>query len=260
MLVAAQAFGSSKEPITVSDFLALRGIRDTPQSFQKHVSQLESKKPAFRKERDFVRFLFVKTHQRFLKQYTEYVPFDQLFDDGTYNCLSATILYSLLLTHFNIDHDVIETNYHIFILATTRQGQVLIETTDPLNGFISAETEIATRLEKYKNDNVITANANAVQYRFSFNLFNIVSMHELQGLMHYNDAVELYNRQSLEASIKNLYQAYMFYSSPRIEEFARILLLAVQESDFNNQQKLRYTRLLQNIRHQVSPVVAGLTK
>lgn len=84
------------------------------------------------------------------KEYEAYASLDETFDNGSYNCLTGIILFSLILHHYTIDHQVIETNYHIFILAETSEGQILLEATHPLNGFVTSAKDIEARITIYK--------------------------------------------------------------------------------------------------------------
>ncbi|MDL5047682.1 hypothetical protein QQ054_16830 [Oscillatoria amoena NRMC-F 0135] len=97
----------------LSAFLATTGSNEGKASFFHYLGQLESRKARMASERDFVEYSFNATHKRYLKHFAKEASFATIFDDGRYNCLTGTILYSLILSHFNISHQVIETNYHI---------------------------------------------------------------------------------------------------------------------------------------------------
>lgn len=191
-----------------------------------------------KRENDFIRFLFSKTHQEYLKRYEEYAPISDLFHSGSYNCLTGTILYALLLDHFQIPYQVIETNYHIFILAETEQGKILIEATDPINGLVTNALEIESRIREYKENFIPTTDLKRDYYQFTFELFRSVSLKELQGLLYYNKAVDAFNHQDLQKSAQSLKKAHAFYSSPRIDEFSQILLLSLQQSNLENQLRI----------------------
>lgn len=210
-----------------------------------------------RKEKDFVRFVFTKTHQEYLKAYKPYASFNELFSKGNYNCLTGTILYALVLNHFNISYEVIETNYHIFLTVETRQGKILLEATDPLNGFVDTPSAIEERIATYKQNTLTASNSNQSHYQYSFDLYNKVSLEELQGLLYYNKAVDSFNHQQLEKSIQFLEKAHALYSSPRIHEFSGILVLAVQQSDWNTETKEKYLRIISLISEK-SSLIASL--
>lgn len=227
-------------------------------SFDAFLKKLEKKKSAIKQENDFVRFLFSKTHQEYLKKYEDYAPISKLFNSGSYNCLTGTILYALLLDHFQIPYQVIETNYHIFILAETAQGKILIEATDPFNGFVTNLQEIESRIKAYKENLTPMSNSKMHYYQFSFELFRAVSLKELQGLLYYNKAVVAFNHQDLQESAQSLKKAYTFYSSPRIDEFSQILLLSLQQSNLENQLRMECMKTVITIKGDLPSSVAFL--
>jgi hypothetical protein len=247
----------SMNSVSLEDFLEASGGLDISAApFEALIAHFEKKKKSLRTEHDFVRHIFVKTHAQILKRYKDEAKFQQLFIDGTYNCLTGTILYSLILNHFNIRHEVIETNYHIFLIVQTNQGEVLIEVTDPLDGFVNSKKEIEERIEAFKN-NVNTADVSGA-YEFSFNLYNSVSQRELLGLLYYNLAVESFNKQQVDKSVVLLAKASELYYSTRIREFAGILLFTISQSDLDDQSKAIHTKELRNIRGKSAQIVAGI--
>lgn len=223
-------------------------------SFNQFIEKL-NKKRAQNDDRDFVQHVFSKTHQRFLKNYSAYASLDETFGNGSYNCLTGTIIFSLILNHYEIPHQVIETNYHIFILAETSEGQILLEATDPLNGFVTSAKEIESRVKEYKQNEVVVEQKNKSYYKYSFELYNSVSIEELRGLTYYNKAVNAFNHQDLEAAVKNLVKADELYSSHRTEEFSQILLLALQQSNLSIKTKENCMKTILSLQQKSLPII-----
>lgn len=225
--------------------------------FQTFVKQLERKRAGL-SEKEFLRLIFTKTHKTYLKKFVEFAPFNAIFEDGSYQCLTATALYSLILNHFDINHEVIETNYHIFLVAQTKQGNVLLESTDLFNGFIDDESLINQKIELYKRNTLTASNSTAVYYKYSFELFNKVDLDELLGLLHYNQAVAAFNQNNIKEAVTQLTLSNEFYASTRIDEFAQLLLLSLQQSKLDNETKRTYLKELFIIRQKMLPSVASL--
>jgi hypothetical protein len=221
------------------------------------VQKLESKEQSFKKESDFIQYTFNQTHRKFLKHYKQYCTFTELVDNGTYNCLTATALYALLLDHFNIDYKIVETNYHIFLLANTKQGTILLETTDPIKGFVINADQIQKRISTYKQNELMKADNNKVSYAYQFDLYNVVNLDQLLGLMYYNLAIDAYNHQEIQSSIAYLDQAILRYHSPRIDEFSAIILLTLQESKLEASVKKSYEQKVKAIQTRKLSGVAG---
>ena len=147
------AFASSnpKHEIGIEDVENMLSIRSTLGSNQlaiekinKVLSHLENRQGKYRMEDDFVEYLYYYTHRKLLKTYSEYPTIEETLVSGNYDCLTATAIYSILLNELSIEHAVVETNYHIYIIVNPdSERELLIETTDPRYGFIDDQSEIS---------------------------------------------------------------------------------------------------------------------
>lgn len=261
VLALAQGPGAALGQKDVMHYVKLYSAADqqvitSPVELPGFINKLGSKRDDFKREKSFVRYLFTKTHQKYLRHYTSYCSFSDLLNDGTYNCLTGTALYALLLDHFHIPYRIIETNYHIFLVAETAEGSILLEATDPANGFVDNDAEIQKRIALYRENVLQRPVASKNYYDFNFDLYNEVTLDQVLGLMYYNYAVVAYNKQELVRTISNLDKAVMLYHSARVEEFSRIVLLSVLESNLDKAIKENYVRKLQAIRKRQVDVVA----
>jgi hypothetical protein len=163
-----------------------------------------------------------------------------------------------LLDHFRIDYQVIETNYHIFLLAKTSKGDVLFEATDPINGFISSAPEILHRIEQYRKNEIQPRVSSKIYYRYQFNLYNAVDLDELLGLTYYNLSIEAYNRQQYSLSISHLDRAAKLYHSSRIDELSRVILLTLAAKDLTQSEKENFVRKIQTLRQKLPGLAIGI--
>lgn len=204
-------------------------------------------------EVELVRSVFKQAHKTFLKTYKQYSGFDELFETGTYDCLTATSLLSVLYQELGFSYELIETNYHIFLLVKTNQGEVLIESTDRYQGVVDDSGEMARRISMYrKNQIAIGQQENMEYHQFNLNLFQVVQPMQLAGLLYFNQAVVAYNSSNLSDCAVKLDRARKIYESPRTWEFAEILVETVIESSLGEEEKknlirpfLKYTRYSQ---------------
>ncbi len=262
LLFSFSAIGQEVEPtpLYLNTFLSTDNQNFSAQSsFDSFLEKLEKKRTSIKKEKDFVRYVFSKTHQEYLKKYEPYASFSNLFNGGAYNCLTGTILYAVVLNHFDLPYEVIETNYHIFLTVETAQGKVLLEATDPLNGFVETTREIEKRIGDYKQNTLTASNSKIRYHQFNFDLYRPVSMEELRGLLYYNKAVDSYNHQKLAESIQYLVQAHELYVSSRTDEFSMILLRAVQQSDWSDELKEKSIKIIYSVGQKNSSVIASLS-
>jgi hypothetical protein len=219
--------------------------------------KLEAKRTSFKNEKQFLNHLFIKAHQKFLKDYEEYSGFSEMLSTGKYNCLTGTALYALLLEHFGFKYEIIETNYHIFLLAQTNVGKILFEATDPVNGFVDNSKKIESRINTYKQNIIQETDTEKTYYRYNFDLYNVVDLDQVAGLFHYNLAIVSFNKNDLESSVLHLNEAITRYESPRIQAFSDILLLSLVESKMESSVKENCLRKVQSLRKRKMHLVAN---
>jgi hypothetical protein len=220
----------------------------------RHITSLQDKKS----ENDvaFLHKIFQKTQHRFLKSYTPYESFDKLFISGKYDCLTATALYSILLEQFHFDFRVIETNYHIFIIARTSGGDVLLETTDRYHGFVKDRKEIEKRIGTYKQNLIASKNPDVRYYDYSFQLYKEVNPIQLAGLLHFNQAVNAFNSKQWKLCADQLELSAKKYNSPRVKELAVLLVETVLQSSTDEELKQSVLQRFKSAWLESQPMVA----
>ena len=74
--------------------------------FQVFLEKLRSKRNQMKSDPRFFNYLFYKTHRKFLKQYQIHSSVEDLLRHGTYDCVSGTALYALILHHLGIEYEI----------------------------------------------------------------------------------------------------------------------------------------------------------
>jgi hypothetical protein len=205
--------------------------------YVKTFSRLEAKRKLFTSETEFLKFVFQKIHGRFLRNFNETASFNDLTSNGRYNCLTATALYALALENLNFKYSAFETNYHIFLKIQTAEGEVLLETTDFLNGFITDSNEISGRIARYKAQNLSSSKSTKYYFRYTNSIFHQVNLNEILGLLHFNSAVSAYNNHDLQKTVEHLEQASSLYYSNRLDEFSKIIFITLLEGNCDSKTK-----------------------
>lgn len=172
--------------------------------------------------------LFRKTHHRFLQSYVRYTGIEDIAR-GRYDCLTATSLFADILSKSGYKYDIIETNYHIFIVVNTADGDVILETTDRFGGFIADEKKKNSMIAEYKSNKLSWATAS--HYRYGFNLYQAVSPDQLAGLLYFNQAVNAFNAGKWDECSERLSAARQRTNSPRIAALAALLNQQARKSD-----------------------------
>lgn len=206
--------------------------------FNEVVTYFKEKRNKSKDETRFLSTLFYKVHRKYLKNYKPFTSFHTTLSTGDYDCLSGTTFYALLLNQFDVDYSIIEMNYHIYIKVKTSSGNdILIESTDPLNGFITNQKEIDSRLAVFNNEAERPSEEN--EYKYDVQLHEEIDIRALSGLHYYNEAVENFNNQQLDRSVFLLEKARLFYFSPRLNEFGHVLAQALLSDDKLEVEKKR---------------------
>jgi hypothetical protein len=172
--------------------------------------------------------LFKKTHARFLHSYVRYTGIEGLAK-GRYDCLTATSLFADILAKSGYEYNIIETNYHIFIVVNTTDGDVVLETTDRFGGFIDDERKKNEMIAEYKKNVLTWATPSHLQY--NFRLYQPVNTDQLAGLLYFNQAVNAFNNHKwLECSDK-LSASSGTTSYARVAQLAAVLCQSITVSN-----------------------------
>ncbi|MFN7494956.1 MAG: hypothetical protein ACK5RG_18700, partial [Cyclobacteriaceae bacterium] len=174
------------------------------QEMDAFLQELQTKKFEAKNDVRFLKMVVNKSHRKFLKHYKSYAQFNRVFESGTYDCLSGTAFFSVVLDQLGYSYKIIETNYHIFLLVSTQQGEVLLETTDRVAGLKTSAKEISQTLAVYKQNRLSASVGEANYYLYQTQLFREVDAFQLSGLLYFNQAVVLYNRQPWELCAAHL--------------------------------------------------------
>lgn len=170
-----------------------------------------------------LRQIFEKSHQQLLKTYEQHSTFNDMLGEGKFDCVSASAALALLLERYAFDYDVVETDYHVFIVVNLEGQDIILESTLPIGGMITTPSEVASYLEGYKADD--SAQLKKFNQRLgtpkadlSDNaIFRKVNLTQLAGLQYYNDAISHFNERSFKKASAQLGKALLLYDSERIE-------------------------------------------
>ncbi len=192
--------------------------------FQKFIENVTLKKQQFKNESQFLNYLFFKTHQKFLKTYAAHATVTDIFTKGAYDCVSGTALYAIILDQLHINYTIKEFDYHVLLLINQGNKTYLMESTDPLHGFVDHselitarinayvhESDTNAKLEKLGSDNSKFQSPNAIN--------NNINLQQLLGLQYYNNAIYFYNKEMPKETINALKKSLHYYNSKRIREF-----------------------------------------
>jgi len=229
-------------------FTLLLNISETPKfadryrlksEYTSFASSLKEKQSKWNNDHKLLEHLFYKVQQKYLKKYVPYQSFQDLFDTGTYGCLTGTALYAFLLDELGYEYEIIETNYHMFLKIKTNQKTYLLESTDPFSGFEYLEKEIEKRIADahFKNK------SGGEHHTFPYDIYRSITFTDLIGLQYYNVAIDAFNGGNLKKSLYCLNEASKINKSERINEMLILMLNSVNHPASLEKAILNYDEL-----------------
>ncbi len=205
--------------------------RDVDRQYKKlseFLARLTEKKKKYQSEKRFLSHLFYKVHRKLLKQYRPHATFYQTLEKGSYDCVTGTATYALLLDALAIPYQVHEFPYHVYLSVTTTEGDTfLIESTDPQGGWVTDQDEQTRRADFY---NLQSEEQSQKHFRYNFIINETITLTQLVGLSYFNEAVESYNQRNLRRAIDLLRHADRLYASPRIDSFKTLIASVAQDN------------------------------
>ncbi len=190
----------------------------------------------------FVKKLFYKIQRDRLTNYANNARLDDLFiGQKDYDCVTGTAVYALVLDELGIDYSIKETDFHVYLLVHLPGKDILLEPTDPINGFIDNPIVIGDRIRAYRNgdafgasDNSRSESSKVDSYSTSFFRDRIISLTELAGLQYYNLATDAFNNGKYAEANSLIEIALTLYPNDRFYGFRDILLIDMSQSMSTN--------------------------
>jgi len=162
-------------------------------------------------------------HNQFLKKYNENVYFPSIFNDGTYNCVTASLLYALVFDQYGIPYKVMSSKDHIYLIANPGNKSVVIETTNPdfenaiFNGNFKQQYVNNLRSSKliseedYKNKSIEEI------FATKFNDLKESKAINLPGFQYYNKSLIMAQNNDFDKAYDLSIKAYYFYPDKQVK-------------------------------------------
>lgn len=180
-----------------------------------------------------LRRLFFAVQETFLKEYALYSSFYQTLEEGKYDCLTASVLYTILLEdlkqkgRFDYTYQIVQMPTHVFVkIKLSDQSEIIFESTDAKRGFIATPKAI----DFYTKKQVATANKQA-EDKSTLTLDNtlinnLVTFEEIVPLLYFNQGVSFFNQRKFGKSIQMAQNALFLEKK---EAFHILIKLSLQE-------------------------------
>ena len=212
------------------------------------VNRLRPEITSKKKPEKYVKSVYTDVHSTFFKKYELVNRFQEIFQTGYYNCVTASALYALVFEKLNIPYSIQEKPTHVFLIAYPNQNNILVETTAPVFGYLTFDARykesFIKNLKAQKLIGSSEAESQGVEELFNKYYFQNenINLHQLVGIHYMNDALYYGDAQDLVMALKQIDKAYFFYPSTRISYI--MMSLVVQSLSAQNPKPLERAKLI----------------
>lgn len=222
-------------------------------TYQEKVSSLiktfPEKESKAKKEQKRIKFIYDELHSEFFKKYNLNSYFNNIFEDGTYNCVTASALYAYVFDELDIPYHVKETPSHVFLIAYPNTYKIYLETTVPGEyGFIVPQEsdikKIIDELISYKlitEDEVYEKGGYMKFYEQFYYGNEFIKKNSLIGMQYYNKGLTYLEVNNYDNAINSLKKSKIFFSSPLINPIIKeVMFDRINTLEFNSEEDIDY--------------------
>ncbi|MFH0758451.1 MAG: hypothetical protein V2B15_14280 [Bacteroidota bacterium] len=191
------------------------------------INQFEQEKIADKKEKKKVRIIYEGAHASLMTLYEEDALFPDLFRNGEFNCVTGTIVYSILFSDFDIPYSIQKGMNHVNLVVYPGSHTILVESTDAEKGVnalgISEKETYVDNLSRGKlipQDKAVEGNISEIFMQYAFKESQI-DEYELASRQYSNRGIFQFRELQYNKAFMDFEKA--FYLKPCIE-LANMLL------------------------------------
>jgi len=210
-------------------------------------SDLSQKKIESKKINKKIKLSYSNVHKRFLKKYNDNEYFPEIFNTGTYNCVSASMLYALIFDNLKIPYKVKASSNHVYLVANPGSNSIVIETTNPsfekaiFNGEFKQNYVNYLRTSKLISESEYKNKSTEEIFEEKFNEVKDAEYHNLPGFQYYNKAVSKLQNNDIENGLVLSQKAYYFYPDNQVKTLLyTALLFQIEKCSFDKVSDIDY--------------------
>jgi hypothetical protein len=176
-----------------------------------------------------LKVIFSEVHSTFFRKYELVAGFHKIFESGTYNCVSGTALYALVLDELGINYNIIEEPAHVYLVAEPGPSEILVESTDPRYGIAyvteGAKQDYVKMLVQSKMVTEEEYNEKGYERVFSdlVGVRTVIDFKQVAAIQYFNEAIVLSEDEKLDEAVEQCRKAYALYESEQIKLTLMIL-------------------------------------
>lgn len=193
--------------------------------------------PSIKPEKQ-IKAIYKKVHADIFKKYENNTSFVAIFQEGIYNCVTATAFYGMLFNKFNIPYLIKESPTHVYMVVYPNEKDIKLESTDPVSGYYLPDNKAKEGYIEYLRQSKLISEDEylnkSIDELFVKNFYSehTINLSELIGIQYFNNAQLLLQENSYKEAFYQLEKAYFFYPSERISYTLSMILMNILESSF----------------------------
>lgn len=186
------------------------GINDLIEGLRK--KGIEKKTPP-----KVIKQIFQTVQETYFDKYDIDANFPKMFSNGTFNCVTGSALYAIILNELHIPFEIHSTEDHVYLISYPGTEDIIIESTDPLSGIYSTNNFKAADLLKQLRDQKLisqdeyeSGDISSIMEMFP-RYDTIVEMNALVGMLYYNKGVTQMDLMEYSKAVEHYRKAFLFY-------------------------------------------------
>ncbi|HET6558000.1 MAG TPA: hypothetical protein VFG54_11840 [Prolixibacteraceae bacterium] len=234
-------------------------------SYKSIFSELTARKIESKKGNNRVKLAYSTVHNRFLKKYNTNEFFPVMFRTGTYNCVSASMLYAMVYDQLKIPTKVKVSSDHVYLVANPGAHSMVIETTNPgfekalFDGEFKQQFVDNARRSKMISDEEYKSKSLDEIFEQLFNAVKEGTFENMPGFQYYNKALLKMQNNEIREALELFQKAYYFYPDLQVKGLLHTaLLFQVEKCKFDKITDIDYLAQLSRFEETQSGVIPGI--
>lgn len=234
-------------------------------AYKRSINELNQKNIQAKKINKQIKVSYSDIHSRFLKKYNDNEYFPVIFQSGIYNCVTASMLYSMVFEELGIPYKIKVSSNHVYLVANPGSNSIVIETTNPgveksiftgefksqYVGYLRKSKMISE--DEYKNKSVEEI------FEEKFNAVKDAEYINLPGFQYYNKALTMLQKNNPKEALQLFQKAYLFYPDQQVKTLLyNSLLYQLEKCKFEKVSEIDYLAQLSRFEYSDINIVTGI--
>jgi len=193
-----------------------------------------------KKRQKKIQEIFDLVHEVFFDEYIENVLFYKIFENKTYNCVTASALYAIAFEYLDIPYVIKEMPSHVYLIAYPDDNRIVLETTNSNFGFLPLNQSQMKKRKKFLQSNGFISDEAAFDmdaekiYAEEYGKDSDISLTNLIGILYYNNSILKSDSLQFDKALIELEKGKVLYTLETIQDWEHSLAYSILEEEESN--------------------------